>query len=138
MDGVNGQFGQGQGFPGGGFGGQPGGDFFGDFFNSQGGFGGFGSQQRRTQKLKSEPILREVIVDLQDIYEGSQIKINFTKNQVCTPCSGKGGMKVNTCFNCNGSGFVIKSQNLGGMMMQSQEICSSCHGQGEVSLSLIF
>lgn len=108
-------------------------DIFGDMFNGGGGpFGGGGFHQRAPQKPKLEPTMLEVQVTLEDLFYGKAFEIRYNASQICSTCDGKGGKNVKVCGTCQGTGFVIKSRNMGGMMMQSQEVCGTCGGSGEV------
>lgn len=97
--------------------------------------GGFGGQRSR-QKPKLEPTMLEIQVTLEDLFYGKSFEIRYNGMETCSTCDGKGGKNVHKCTTCNGSGFVIKSRNMGGMIMQSQEICGTCGGSGEVITKL--
>jgi DnaJ-class molecular chaperone len=134
MGGVNNDPNQGFGGAGPNFGGQDFGGGFNDFFDMFGRQGGpFGGQgQRQPQKMKMEPMVMEVQVELEDLFYGKAFDVRYNRMKNCAPCGGKGGSKVNTCGTCHGQGFVIQNRNMGGMRMQTQEICQSCGGVGEV------
>lgn len=143
MDGVNGQAGGfgGPGGPGGygqqgPFGGGQGGDFN-DFFDMFGGRGrgGFGGGGQPQQKMQLEPILLEYQVTLDDLYYGKNVEIAYHKTKQCKPCDGKGGKNVQKCGTCHGQGFTINQRNMGGMVMQTQDICHTCNGVGEVNFN---
>ena len=129
-----------------GFGGGPGGqgfnpqDFgnFGDFFDmfgGGGGPGGFGGGRQPQRRSKLEPIVLEIQVSLEDLFFGKEVEVGFQRMEICPSCNGKGGKNVKVCPTCNGSGYVVTTRNLGGMVMQQQEICGTCGGEGEVRIA---
>lgn len=93
-----------------------------------------GRSQNRRRKV--QPTKVTVEVSLEDIYNGKLIKLDHKKTVLCQDCGGKGGEGVQSCKDCNGRGFVMKTQMLGpGMYSQTQAACSKCKGQGEVASS---
>lgn len=57
------------------------------------------------------------------------IKIDYEKKVECTFCGGRGGDHVD-CSNCNGTGFVTRTTQMGFMMSQTMEPCPVCSGRG--------
>jgi DnaJ-class molecular chaperone len=82
-------------------------------------------------------MLLEYQVTLEDLFFGKNVEIAYHRTKICGTCDGKGGKKVNTCGTCHGQGFVINTRNMGGMRMQTQDVCPTCNGTGEVSISTI-
>jgi len=82
-------------------------DFFGGFFG--GGFGG--SQQLR----KGQNMQLNFSVSLEDIYNGKEQKLQWTRNTICNKCKGTGAKdgQAKTCDKCKGKGVVITTQNMG-------------------------
>lgn len=94
-----------------------------------------GRSQNRRRKV--QPTKKTLEVSLEDVYNGKMIKIDHKKTTMCQDCGGKGGEGVHSCKDCNGRGFVMKTQMLGpGMYSQTQAACSTCKGQGEVRTCL--
>ncbi len=107
------------------------GDLFGDSF---GGFGGFGGS-RGSQRQKGSNLRARVKLSLADIEQGVEKKLKLKKHINCSSCSGNGttasdGKK--TCTTCHGQGYVMQVQNTLFGAMQSQAVCPSCQGQGEM------
>ena len=110
---------------------------FGDIFGGRGfgGFGGFGGGERyskpqfrgRDQRLRIE-------LDLQEIVNGTTKKFKLKNDVTCTHCHGTGSSdgKTSTCPTCNGTGYVMRTQQSIFGMMQSQSVCPECHGEGTV------
>ena len=111
-----------------------GGGGFGDIFEMFGG-GGFGGGRRQQSQgaKKAKPVLKEVQVTLEEVYNGKLIKLPIKKTQCCEACNGKGGKNIKTCTDCKGQGFKIKTMMIGpGMMTQSQVPCATCKTEGKI------
>src|SRR6266513_1795118 len=95
----------GGGFPGGFPGGQPGGNA-----GAQGvhfDFGGF---------------------DFSDMFEGGVMRLNITRRDVCSNCSGKGYMEApGVCSECKGKGTIEQT----GGRMKFNVTCPRCNGTGK-------
>ena len=132
-----------QGFGGGGFGG---GGFdprdFGinlDDIFEQFGFGGFGggmgsgfSGQRSSRDTR---VYQEIVIDLEDVYFGSEKDITISRDEECSTCEGAGAKDPNdvkTCGTCNGQGMVIETQRSILGAIRTQRPCPTCSGQGTV------
>jgi DnaJ family protein A protein 2 len=102
-----------------------GGGMFGDIFG-RGGRGG---------PVQGEDIVHQIVVGLEDLYNGKTSKLAVTRNVICPKCSGSGSKKQGgavRCSACEGRGvrFIIKQ--LGpGMIQQMQTVCQECQGKGE-------
>jgi len=99
-------------------------DVFGDF--------GFGtSRSRRSRSNNRGNDLRyDVSIELNDAFNGTEKKINYTTYKKCKTCSGSGakpGSKPSTCNYCNGQGSVRSSQGF----FTIQQTCPQCSGEGE-------
>ena len=107
---------------------------FGDIFG--GGFGGFGGGGRRSSRRRQnvgEDLRVTVKVTLQDVAHGVTKKIKIPRYAACTSCNGTGaenGTDFTTCSACNGTGTQIRTQQTMFGMMQSETVCTQCHGQG--------
>jgi DnaJ-class molecular chaperone len=102
-------------------------DIFDAFFK-----GGTGQSSAYREQPKMRPLMKEMRVSLEELYNGAAKALNFQRDEKCKPCDGKGGKQVDTCIPCKGTGMVTKMVNLGpGMYSQSQSPCGSCGGQGE-------
>lgn len=125
----------------GGFGGAQGMDIndifsqFGDIFGDMG-FGSFGSrrQQGRAQHRGGD-LRMKIRLTLQEIATGTTKKFKVHKNVACPDCHGSGaeaGSGVETCATCHGSGYVVRSQRTFMGMVQTQQPCPTCGGEGTV------
>ena len=131
--------------PGGGFGGFDGGfgtsmnmddifSMFGDIFGGHG-FGGFGGGQRRTQQHRGNDLRLKVRLTLEEINQGVKKKFKVRKDITCSHCHGSGaedGSGTEQCPTCHGSGVITHTtQSIFGMM-QTQGVCPTCQGLGQV------
>jgi len=106
-------------------------DIFEQFFG--GGFSSFFGGSRGPRK--TEDIVHELQVTLDDLYKGKQTKLSVTRNIICTGCTGSGtksGAAVGKCKTCEGRGIRLIIKQLGpGMIQQMQTVCPDCGGKGE-------
>jgi molecular chaperone DnaJ len=81
----------------------------------------------KDQRLKIE-------LDLTEIVNGTTKKFKLKNDVVCEHCHGSGSEdgQVSTCPTCNGSGYVVRTQQGIFGLMQSQSVCPECHGEGKV------
>lgn len=112
---------------------------FGDIFEGAGfgGFGGFGGHQgggagRQVYRGKDQRL--RVELTLEEIVNGCTKKFKVKNDVVCDHCHGSGSEdgKEETCHTCNGSGVVYRTQRSIFGMMQTQSVCSDCHGEGKI------
>jgi len=105
-------------------------DIFNMFFGGGGGASPFGSRQEH----RGKNLVHQLAVSLEELYNGAVRKLALQKNVVCDKCEGRGGKKgaVSKCTTCNGSGFVVRVNQIApGMIQQIRSHCSDCDGQGE-------
>ena len=100
----------------------------GSFFGNRGGRGG-GRRVRRGSDLRVK-----VRLTLEEIATGTEKKIKVKKLVKCDHCHGTGSEdgKTETCNTCHGMGRVVKTQRGIFGMMQVQEICPDCGGEGKI------
>lgn len=130
LDAVNGSNGMPSGFGGGGsnpF------DLFDNIFGNSHGMGRRGFTKSTSKRARN--VVKEITVDLQDIYNEKKLKLALSSNVKCSKCNGKGATNVSsikTCSKCDGSGVSIRIQQLGpGMITQSTQTCTICRGTGK-------
>merc|ERR1711871_1593055 len=107
-------------FGGGGMGGFPFGDIFGN---------------RRSAKKENvpEPLMVKKKVSLEDIYNGAEISFSYSQTSHCENCKGTGSITgvSSKCSACRGMGFVMISNQIApGMFQQIQRPCDNCNGTG--------
>jgi DnaJ-related protein SCJ1 len=75
--------------------------------------GGFGGGQ---QGEKTGPGIKiKVKVSLEDLYNGKEMEVKYTRNIICPHCRGSGANNpedVKECPKCRGQGVIIREQQL--------------------------
>src|ERR1035437_6652457 len=99
-------------------------------------FGGspFGRQRQGGPRVtRGYDLETQVQITLQDVANGCEREIDFTRNAVCESCGGSGakkGTKRVACRTCGGRGQVAQ-RGFGGMF-QMITTCPACMGQGSM------
>uniref|UniRef100_A0AAZ3QBP1 DnaJ homolog subfamily A member 2 n=1 Tax=Oncorhynchus tshawytscha TaxID=74940 RepID=A0AAZ3QBP1_ONCTS len=94
-----------------------------------------GRTQRGTQERRGYVFHPDIVVSLEDLYNGKTTKLQLSKNVLCASCNGAGGKAgaVQKCVACRGRGMRIMIRQLApGMVQQMQSVCTDCNGEGEV------
>lgn len=79
-----------------------------------GGMGGRGGGQPEAKRVK--PIVEQIEVTLEEVYNGKEVAIEVERQGLCESCKGIGGSDasaVRECGTCDGRGVVMKMQMLG-------------------------
>jgi len=103
-------------------------DIFGDFFG-----GGRQSRRSTNRAVRGYDLETTVELTLEEIAHGAEKTIEFTRQDVCSACSGSGcnpGSSPVTCSACGGAGQVQRA-GLGGFF-QMVSTCPACNGAGRV------
>lgn len=104
-------------------------DLFGDFF----GFTGRSRRAGRTGPRRGYDLETAVQLTLDDVAQGVEKSIEFTRQDICEDCAGSGsarGSGPSKCSTCGGSGQVAQA-GLGGFF-QMVSTCPACKGSGTV------
>src|SRR6185503_18466388 len=132
--------------PAGGFGGQQGGNPFGDFgFDFNGGqfdfgdiFGdmfGMGRDGGRRRSTRGIDLEMEIGITFEEAVFGVIRKLDLEKKDRCPKCSGTGaeeGTKIVTCPKCHGQGQIHTQRRTIFGNIQSSVICDNCDGDGKI------
>ncbi len=111
---------------------------FGDLFESWGMgsfFGGSGnSGGGRRRVMRGSDLRVKVKLTLEEIATGTEKKIKVKKLVPCEHCHGSGSEDGNTetCSTCNGTGREVRTQRGIFGLMQVQQVCSACGGEGKI------
>ena len=98
-------------------------DFGFTHFTSDGGF--------HNMRQKGSNIQGSVNITLEDVLNGVEKKVRFTRKKVCHTCNGTGVASYSReekCPHCNGSGFLVQGYN----MMAIRTTCPYCGGYGKI------
>ncbi len=128
--GMGGGFGGAGGF--GGFGGSGMEDIFDMFFGGQGGRSGRSS---KAGPQRGADLRFDLEISFEEAAFGLEKEINLYRDEVCDHCHGEGaepGSKVESCPECNGSGYVRYTQNTMFGQMVNERPCSRCKGEGKI------
>ncbi|MBN8582958.1 MAG: molecular chaperone DnaJ [Anaerolineae bacterium] len=111
------------------------GDIFEDLFN---GFGfSTGGRSRRSPR-RGRDLQMQVSLTFEEAVFGVEKDIEFSRDETCSRCSGKGAEPGTTplrCTTCNGQGEVRQvRQTFLGQMVQTAP-CPTCNGRGETIAS---
>lgn len=127
--GPQGGFG-GQGF-GQGFGGAQG---FGDFSDLFGDLFGGGRRRDPRAPQQGRDLQYTMALEFMDAIKGKATTIKYNRDAQCDVCHGTGakpGKSPVTCHQCGGQGYILHQRQTMMGMMQSQEVCPTCHGTGQ-------
>ena len=89
----------------------------------------------RNTKRRTKSILRPLEVSLEDIYVGKEKYLEIERYRICKKCKGSGSKNPNAdtkCKGCGGRGVKMVVQRMGNTILQSQQACPECRGQGYV------
>ena len=132
----NGGMGGGGGFGGaggfGGFGGSGMEDIFDMFFGGQGGRGG---SRAKSGPQRGADLRFDLEITCEEAAFGLEKEINLYRDETCDHCHGEGaepGSKVESCPECNGTGYVRFTQNTMFGQMVNERPCSRCKGEGKI------
>ena len=132
----NGGMGGGGGFGGaggfGGFGGSGMEDIFDMFFGGQGGRGG---NRAKSGPQRGADLRFDLEISFEEAAVGLEKEINLYRDETCDHCHGEGaepGSKVESCPECNGTGYVRFTQNTMFGQMVNERPCSRCKGEGKI------
>ncbi|KAF9166863.1 DnaJ- protein scj1 [Mortierella sp. AD011] len=99
-------------------------------------FGGGSRHQHGAQERKGPEIHLELEVTLEELYAGTSIEFEVSKQIICPHCDGSGAKSsgdVVTCPGCQGQGAkIVKHMLAPGMFQQYRQTCDQCGGKGKI------
>lgn len=96
-----------------------------------GGMGGGGGGPVSMKMPRGPNKLHEIGVTLADLWAGKTFTLNMKREVLCGDCAGAGGSRMEACGACAGRGFRMRRQQMGPMIIASQEPCAECRGSGQ-------
>jgi len=98
---------------------------FGDIFGNP--FGGAFTNQRQR---RGNDLRVQMSVTLEEVLTGTTKKVKYKRQNVCSPCNGKGGTDVRVCTTCGGQGVRTMTQHTPFGSISQTVPCNGCGGQG--------
>ena len=90
----------------------------------------FARQQQQQQEINRSSVKVKLVITLEDVFYGKDVKFKYDRIVECDTCSGKGGSEPEVCQLCNGQGKIIKTFQTGHGHMQHVTDCHECGGNG--------
>ena len=75
----------------------------------------FGGGQQRHEEKKGPSVTLKVRVTLEDVYNGKELEVTYTRQALCPHCRGSGAEShedVHECSRCKGKGFILQKQQI--------------------------
>lgn len=88
------------------------------------------------QKNKGPNAAADIVVSLEELYNGAEREFSMKKKVICRRCRGSGSKDgtLKVCKHCNGRGVRMQNVNMGpGFTVQMQVHCDRCGGRGKTS-----
>lgn len=96
-----------------------------------GGMGG-GPPGAMLRRARGPNKVHEIGVSLAELWAGKMFTLHMKREVLCAGCGGRGGQDFRPCGGCAGRGFRMVRQQMGPMLISSQEPCGECRCAGQV------
>jgi len=87
-------------------------------------FGGGRHSRTDPEETKGPNINMDLPIELKELYLGTEINVDISKQAICSHCGGNGAKSANdivVCSSCNGRGVKLVTQKMaGGGILQMQ------------------
>lgn len=108
------------------------GDIFSSFFG-----GGVGGSRRSNPNAprRGSDVSASVVISFEEAARGCKKQVQVRLVDTCPDCRGSGaapGSAPKTCPVCNGTGQERRQQRTPFGVIQTQSVCSRCHGKGQI------
>lgn len=90
---------------------------------------------RQGGKRKTKSVLHNLSVTLEEVYAGKDKYFEISRYRICEPCKGSGSKDPNAntkCKGCDGKGIKLVIQRMPMGIVQTQQECYECRGEGYV------
>ena len=74
-------------------------------------------------------------ITLEDAYNAAKKTVEYSRRIICKKCKGTGSANPaanSKCGGCGGRGAKLVAQRMGHIMLQTQQTCPDCKGEGQV------
>jgi DnaJ-class molecular chaperone len=92
-----------------------------------------GGQRQQQQKRKCKARLIQMTITLEEAYLGGTKPFEYAVRETCKICFGTGSANPaaqHKCGSCQGKGIRLVIQRMGNMVLQTQQTCDECKGEG--------
>jgi DnaJ-class molecular chaperone len=101
-------------------------DIFSQMFNFQ--------ERGPSGQRRGSDTIHHLNMSLEELYTGKMFKLKISREEICAKCTGKGGLIMQSCPGCSGTGRQTSMRALGpGFMQQVQSLCAICKGIGQIA-----
>lgn len=94
--------------------------------------GGGGPPGAILRRARGPNKVHEIGVSLAELWAGKTFTLHMKREVLCGGCGGRGGQEFRPCGSCSGRGFRMVRQQMGPMLISSQEPCGECRAEGQV------
>ena len=87
------------------------------------------------EPTETKSVLQAMEVSLEDIFIGKEKYLEIKRYRICKKCKGNGSKDPNAntkCPGCNGKRVKLVIQRMGNTILQSQQTCPDCRGEGYI------
>lgn len=110
-------------------------DIFSSIFGGGGfSFSGFDDFGYGSNHRSGEDINLSLELTLEEIADGVEKEISYSRDGKCSSCNGSGAKngKTKKCDHCSGRGYTVIQQQIFGMTTQTRQQCRHCNGEGTI------
>lgn len=94
--------------------------------------GGPGRQtNRRRRGHKAPPKVEALRLNLQQLYDGHNVKLVVDRLKFCGGCAGTGAARTEACGSCRGAGMTVHRMQTPIGTMETHGPCGDCNGEGK-------
>lgn len=96
------------------------------------GHAGKKSRHQESRVPRGGDLRINVHLGIEDLFKGANKKVKYHYNKRCHTCNGAGGIGMETCPDCHGSGQIVNTSQTQFGMFQQISPCMKCQGKGYI------